>query len=110
MATIIDGVRHVRTLKLAHTAAVGAGEVIVFRGNVLVAINPAGLREVNVYAYRGRVAFPKGAGAIGSGVPVYWDEDAGQATTTESGNTRIGITTERATDVDNEVVASLHEN
>ncbi|MCP4745729.1 MAG: hypothetical protein GY874_06245 [Desulfobacteraceae bacterium] len=71
MATIVEGVRHSRTLKYAHTEAVEAGDVIVANGNVLVAVSDADAGEQNVYVYQARVAFEKGAESIGAAVPVY---------------------------------------
>ncbi|MCP4747294.1 MAG: DUF2190 family protein [Desulfobacteraceae bacterium] len=110
MATIVEGVRHSRTLKYAHTEAVEAGDVIVANGNVLVAVSDADAGEQNVYVYRARVAFEKGAESIGAAVPVYWSQSSGQATASEAGNTKIGITVEAASAADDEVLASLHEN
>ena len=109
-ATIIDGVRHSRTLMLAHTAAVEPGDVVVAGGNVLVAVSNADADAESAFVYRARASFPKGTGAIASGAPVYWDDSAGQATATSTDNTRCGIAIEAAASDDTEVVASLHEN
>lgn len=109
-ATPTDGVGNLRTLKLAHTAAVEAGEVIESGGNVLVACNAAGADELNVYIFKGKVSFPKGAGTISAAVKVYWDDAAGQMTTVSTDNTPAGITAEPAGDSDSTVLVSLSEN
>lgn len=83
MATAIprDGLGNLRVLKLVHTAAVAVGDVIVSGGNVLIAVNAADADAENLYIYRGRAEFPKGAGAIAAVAQVYWDPSAGQVTT-----------------------------
>ena len=105
-----DGLRELRTLKLAHSAAVEVGEVIVSGGNVLVAVNAAEADELNIYVYRGKVSFPKGAGVIGAAVAVYWDTAGGEITTTDTANTRAGITAEAAADADTMVLVDLGPN
>lgn len=110
-----DSVKNLRTLKLAHTAAVEAGEVIVDSGNTLIAVNDADADAANAYIYRGRSAFPKASGvstAIAANTKVYWDVAEGVAKTdSESGaNALIGVTIEAATDDDTEVLVNQHEN
>ncbi len=109
-AIVVEGVRHARTLLLAHTAAVTSGDVVVSSGNVLVAVSNVDADAKSAFVYRGRIAFPKGTGAIAAGATVYWDESAGQATTTATDNTKCGIAVEAAASADTQVVASLHEN
>jgi predicted RecA/RadA family phage recombinase len=110
-----DSVKNLRTLKLAHTAAVEAGEVIVDSGNILVAVNDADADEENIYIYRGRSAFPKASGvstAIAANTKVYWDEAEGVAKTDDeaAANALIGVTIEAATDDDTEVLVMQQEN
>ncbi len=109
-ATIIDGVRHSRTLLLAHTAAVTPGDVVVSGGQVLAAVSHADADAKSSFIYRARASLPKGSGAIAAGVAVYWDESAGQVTATSTDNTRCGIAIEAAASADAELVAYLHEN
>ncbi len=110
LATPTDGVTNCRTLKLAHSAAVEASEVIVSGGNVLIAVCAALISVANAYIFRGKALFPKGAGAIAAGVKIYWDESAGQMTTTSTDNIEAGITGEAAPSADTEVLVVLHEN
>ncbi len=110
MAEIRDGLSNARTMKLAHTAAVNAGDVIVSAGNVLVAVNDAEADEENIYVYRGRVEFPKATGAIAAGTKLYWDESESEMTSTSTDNTAAGIAIEAQASADETVLASLHEN
>lgn len=104
------GVNQLRTLKLAHTAAVEAGEVIVSSGQVLVAVNPADANAVNTYIFRGPVEVPKQAAlAIAAGAVCYWDAAAGEADTTDT-NVKTGICTEAALAADTVVLIELGEN
>ena len=110
-----DSIRNMRTLKLAHSAAIESGDVIVDSGNTLIAVNNADADVENAYIYRGRSAFPKATGvssAIAANTKVYWDVAEGVAKTDdESGvNALIGITIEAATDDDTEVLVNQHEN
>ena len=110
-----DSLKNLRTLKLAHTGAVAAGDVIVVSGNTLVAVNAADADAGNIYIYRGRSAFPKATG-VGSGIAantkVYWDAAEGVAKTDDeaAANALIGVTIEAATDDDTEVLIMQHEN
>ncbi len=114
-ATPRDGVNNLKTLKLAHTAAVGAGEIIEANGNILVAVSAAEANVANIYIHRGRVAFPKATGAstaIVANTKVYWDVLAGVATVSAATGTNklIGTTVEAAGDSDAEVLVMLGEN
>lgn len=114
-ATPRDGVNNLKTMKLAHTAAVAAGEIIVANGNILVAVNAADANVENTYIFRGRVAFPKATGAstaIAGNTKVYWNATTGVATTDAAAgaNKQIGLTVEAAGDNDSEVLAMLGEN
>lgn len=110
-----DSVKNLRTLKLAHTAAVEAGDVIVVNGNILIAVNAADADVENIYIYRGRSAFPKATGAssgIAANTKVYWDVAEGVAKTDDeaAANALIGVTIEAATDDDTEVLVMQQEN
>lgn len=104
------GVGELKTLKLAHTAAVEKHDVIVSGGNVLIAIDDYAANEEGVYIFRGGASFTKAAGAIAAATVVYWDNAAGVITTTATANTKAGITTEAAASTDTEVFVSLREN
>ena len=72
-------------------ADVAAGEVVVQGDLVGVAKTPIAAGTLGSLATRGVFDFPKaGAGAIAIGAVLYWDATNGVATTTASGNKRIG--------------------
>ncbi len=108
---IRDSLANARTLKLAHTAAVVVGEVIVSNGQVLVAINAAIADADNIYMYRGRVELPKEASlVVAVGDVLYWDATAEVATKTSTSNTKLGIAIEASAAPDTSVLAMLGEN
>ncbi len=110
-ATIADSIQNARTLKLAHTAAVQAGDVIVSNGQVLVAVNDAQANAENAYVYMGKVIAPKVAGtAFAPGDKAYWDPAAGNMTKTTSGNTLCAMCVEAALAADAQLVAFLRPN
>jgi len=110
-AIVRGGVNQVRTLKLAHTAAVEAGDVIVSNGQVLVAVNAALANVENTYVFRGPVEFPKEAPlVIAAGDVVYWVAAAGNVNKTASGNTKSGICTQAAASADTVVLIEHGEN
>lgn len=96
--TIQDSMSNIRTLTLAHSAAVAVNEVIVSSsGVVLVAINAALANIDNAYMYMGKGNFPKEAPlVINTGDKVYWDATAGKVTKTSAGNTYCGVCVEAA--------------
>jgi len=109
-ATVRDGINQVKTLKLAHTAAVSAGDVIVNNGQVLVAVNDASASADNAYIYRGKIEVPKEANlAIAVGDVVYWDATNEVANKTNT-NTKMGICVEASAASDTTVVVMLGEN
>lgn len=111
IAKIKAGLQALRTLMLAHTAAVLDGEIIVSAGNVLVACNPAASGVENAFAFRGPVELPKLVGqAQAAVVVVYWDAAAGKITTVSTANTRAGIVKKAALAADTTVLVELHEN
>ncbi len=111
IAKIKAGLSTLRTLVLAHTAAVLDGEIIVSAGQVLVAGNAALADVAIAYAFRGPIEFPKvGAQAQPAGTVVYWDATAGNITTTSTANTRAGIVKKAALAADTTVLVELHEN
>lgn len=100
-----------RTLKLAFTAAVEAGEVIVSGGLVLVAGNAYAADEEGVYIFRGPIEAPKEASlVVASTAVLYWDESAGCATTTATDNIKMGIARKAAGAADATVLIELAEN
>jgi len=111
LATVRGGVNQVRTLKLAHTAAVTAREVIVSTGQVLVAANAALINTAATYVFRGPVEFPKEASlAIVPGDVCYWVAANGNVNKTSSGNTKVGICVQAAAAADSVVLVELGEN
>ena len=110
-AIVRGGTNQVRTLRLAHTAAVAAGDVIVSNGQVLVAVNAAEANALNTYVFRGPVEFPKEAPlVIAAGDTCYWVAAAGNCNKTASGNTKLGICTEAAVSAATVVLIELGEN
>ncbi len=90
-ATPRGGVTTNRTLKLAHTAAVEDGDVIVSNGQVLVAEGDYAADEEGIYTCMGPVEFPKvDATAIAVGDPVYWDAADGEINT-DNANPQAGV-------------------
>src|SRR4030067_2093947 len=109
--TVRDSLQNVRTLKLAHSAAVTAGDVIVSNGQVLVAINTALINADNAYVFRGKTEFPKEANlAVNVGDVCYWVAASGNINKTSSGNTKAGICVEASAAADEVVLVMLDEN
>lgn len=110
-AIVRGGTNQVRTLKLAHTAKVAAGEVIVSNGQVLVAVNAAEANAENTYVFRGPVEFPKNnAVAMAVGDVVYWDAGDGNINKTADANTKTGIVVEAADETATVGLVELGEN
>ncbi len=109
--TVADSIQNARTLKLAHSAAVEAGDVIVSNGNVMIAVNTALISVLNAYVYLGKTIMPKVAGtAFDPGDKGYWDAAAGNITKVTGGNTLAGICVEAALLADTTIVFMLYPN
>lgn len=107
-ATPTGGVHRNHTLKLAHTAEVAAGDVIVSNNQVLVAVNAAAANAANTYVFSGPVSFPKKASlAVAVGDTVYFDTDPGEITKTEADGSFCGICIEAAVAADTTVQVEL---
>jgi len=110
-AIVRDGITNIRTLKLAHTVAVDAGDVIVSNGQVLVAVSKKDADAANAYVFRGKVEFPKAASlAIAPGDACYWDVADGNINKTATDNTKAGICVEAAAEAESTVLVMLGEN
>ncbi len=110
-AILRGGLDATRTLKLAHTAEVEAGDVIVSAGHVLVATNAYAADVEGVYIFRGPVEFPKTAPlAIAAGDVCYWDVADGEINKTATDNTKAGIAKKAAASADTTVLVELGEN
>lgn len=110
-AILRGGLDATRTLILAHSAAVEAGDVIVSAGHVLVAANKYAQNEVGVYVFRGTVEFPKAAPlVIAAGDVCYWDVADGDINKTAQDNTKAGIAKKAAASADTTVLIELGEN
>lgn len=106
-----DSIQNARTLKLAHSAGVTAGDIIVSNGNVLVAVATALISTLAAYVYMGRVCFPKVSGtAFVPGDKCYWDPVAGNITKVTTANTLAGICVEAAGSADTEIEMFLMPN
>lgn len=99
-----------RTLKLAHTAAVEANDIITSGGHVLVACNAYEANEEGAYVFRGPVEVPKQAAlAVAAGAVCYFDTSANEADTTNT-NVKMGIARKAAAASDTTVLVELAEN
>lgn len=96
IAKLIDTNQNLRTLRLDLGAVTALHEVIIDKGNILIATDVYTDSEEGIFVYRGKVEFDKQASlAITAGQTVYWNL-AGLFATTDAvtngvANTRIGI-------------------
>jgi predicted RecA/RadA family phage recombinase len=105
------GVTTNRTLKLAHSAAVEAGDIIVSNGQVLVAEGDYAQDVEGIYTFKGPVEFPKaGSLALAVGDKAYFDVADGNVNATATDNTLCGIVIEAAADADTVVLIELASN
>jgi predicted RecA/RadA family phage recombinase len=103
-----DSLQHIRTLKLAHSAAVAIDEIIVSNGLVLRALSAALISTDNIYQYAGKIELPKEPSlAVGLGAIVYWDAGNGRITTTSTANTQCGFCIEVALTTDTTILIYL---
>jgi predicted RecA/RadA family phage recombinase len=111
LASGYDSIRNARTLLLAHTSAVVAGEIIVSNDNVLIAVGTADANVENAYIYLGKAIVPKVTGtAFAPGDKCYWDSSAGNITKVTGGNTLAGICVEPAGSDDTAIVMMILPN
>jgi predicted RecA/RadA family phage recombinase len=107
-ATPVDGVSNLRTLRYTHNADTVAGNVVVYNGLVLIAVNDALANVENVWIYAGRVTFPKEADlAVNQGDQIYWDSGNSVITTTAGANTPCGFCQEKAAASDTTITVML---
>lgn len=101
-ATGYDSLQNSRTLKLAHTAAVTPGDIIVSNLKVLIAINTTALNVANAYVYYGAMTLPKKAATAFTALVdrVYWDESANEITNVAIGNIPCGYCARDAASAD----------
>lgn len=110
MATAVgsDSSINLRTLKYTHSAALVAGDPIVYNGGVIVAVNDTALSVENVFIYKGKMTFPKEAPLVISLFDlVYWDATNAVITKTAGGNTACGYCVEAAASADTTVTIML---
>ncbi len=85
------------TLTVPAPAAVASGDVVISGAIVGVARGAAESGNPVDVATNGVWELPKvGANAFTVGALVYWDSGTGLATTTSSGNTKLGVAVEAA--------------
>jgi len=109
-ATPRGGVTTNRTLKLAHTAAVTDGDVIVSNGQVLVAEGDYEADEEGVYTCMGPTEFPKvAATAFAVGDKAYFDVADGEINT-DNANPLAGVVIAAAAAADTTVLVELDLN
>lgn len=107
-ATPVDELDDWETVRYAHTVATVPGDVIVYNGAVLVAINTADANADNIYIFQSDVLFPKEANlAINQFDKVYWDAVNSVITKTSAGNTACGFCTYKALAADTTVQVEL---
>lgn len=79
-------------LTIPAPAAVSSGGVVIAGSIIGIAVGSALLGEAVDVVTTGVFELPKvGANTFTLGAPVYWDDAADLATTTVSGNTKIGV-------------------
>lgn len=106
MALITSGTQY-ESIKLAHTAAVAKGDIILANGRVLVALDDYAANADGIYAIEALVEAPKAAVAIAAGATLYWDDTAKNVTTTVGTNTKCGYAIEAALSADTNVQMKL---
>lgn len=110
-------VKSLEIVHYAHSSAITGGAVLVVNGQVLVAVRDFAANELGAYYATGELEFVKDNSNITTMfTALYWDADgspvggtalSGAATSTSSGNTFIGYTTETAGTTDGKVKAHL---
>ncbi|MCW5769939.1 MAG: DUF2190 family protein [Phycisphaeraceae bacterium] len=105
MATIY--IHHGDAIDITPSADIQAGDVVVQGDLVCVSKRDIPANTLGAVATRGVFDFPKGSGAIDVGAVVHWDATNGVATTTASGNKRIGKAVLAAASADETVRALL---
>ncbi len=91
---------------------VTAGDVIVQNDLLGVAVNDIEDGKLGALYVNGVIEFPKATGVgtdIAAGTKVYWDESAGNATTTATSNTLIGKAVKAASTSDDKVWVKLNQ-
>ena len=107
-AVPVDSVSNLRTLRYTHSADTVPGNVIVYNGLVLVAVNKVLANAENVWIYAGRMTFPKEAPlVVNQGDQVYFDSGANKITTTAGSNTPCGFCQEAAASADTTITIML---
>lgn len=104
--TPVDSLGNIRTVKYTHNAALVPGDVIVYNGAVLIAVNTSAANAENVFVYEGKVILPKeGSLAINAMDKVYWTGTV--VNKTSSANTECGFCAEAAASADTTVTIRL---
>lgn len=89
------------TVTYTHTSATTADTVYLLGGRVMLAVNSALANAVNVFVVRGHIEYAKATGeAWVGGQLIYWDNTAGNFTTTVGTNTKAGFAMEAASSAD----------
>ncbi|MCP4259096.1 MAG: DUF2190 family protein [Planctomycetes bacterium] len=111
-ATGYDSLRDHKTLKLAHSAAVAPGDIIVSNNRVLIAINETAISVDNAYVYHGGVNLPKKTATAFTALidRVYWDESANEITDVAIGNIPCGYCARDALAADTTIRIFLDQN
>lgn len=111
-ATGYDSLRNHRTLKLAHTAAVEAGDIIVSNNKVLISISKTDANSDNAYVYHGAVTLPKKSATAFTALKdrVYWDSANNEITNIAAGNVPCGYCARNAVSADTTIRVFLDQN
>jgi len=89
------------TVTYTHTSATDADTVYLLGGRVMLAVNDALANAENVFLTRGHIEYAKATGeAWVGGQLLYWDNSAGNFTTTVGTNTKAGFAMEAAASAD----------
>lgn len=89
------------------SGSVKSGGVVISGGLIGIAATDGAEGDAVACVRSGAFELPKASGAITQGAACYWDASAGNVTTTESTNTKIGAAAAAAASGDESVVVIL---
>lgn len=101
-AARITSSKHYAAIKMAHTAAVEALDIIALDGRVLVALIDAEADVENDYVFECNLEAPMAAVTISGLEVAYWDNSAGNFTNVVGSNIKCGMFLRDQADTDTE--------
>lgn len=88
--------------------AVKSGQIVVVEKVIGVALTDGAVGETIALKTEGVFALPKATGAIEQGAAVYYDNSAKNITTTDSGNTLVGVAWAKAGSSDADIAVKIN--